>query len=441
MKEERHMKYPMYELIEKKKHGKVLTEDEIRDMILAYTAGEVPDYQMSAMLMAIWFKGMTDKETADLTLAMADSGDKLDLSVIKGTKLDKHSTGGIGDKTSLIVMPVLAALGVPTAKMSGRGLGFTGGTIDKLESIPGLRSEFSEEEFKDIVQKIGFIDAAQTAELAPADKLLYALRDVTATIDSIPLIASSIMSKKLAAGADRIVLDVKCGTGAFMQDVDSARELARQMIRIGDLTGRKVVAVLSDMNEPLGHAVGNRLEVMEALEVLSGGGEERLRHLCEKISTEMLQLSDQARPTPEEAGKAVREVLDSGKALELFRTYVTVAGGDVSFLDDLKPRAEYQEEVKADSDGYLVCRNASEVGLISVLLGAGRAKKGDPIDPEAGIWFHKKPGDAISKGDVIATVYTGKKEALPEAVRRLKEVCPVRPEREAGRPVIYEILR
>ena len=299
------MKYRMYDLIEKKKHGGELTEDEIRSMITDYTAGQLPDYQMAALLMAIWFKGMTDRETTWLTLAMAQSGEQLNLKMVKGIKLDKHSTGGVGDKTSMILGPVLAALKVPTAKMSGRGLGFTGGTVDKLESIPGFRSDLTMDEFLQVLENVGFVDVAQTAELAPADKLLYSLRDVTATVDCIPLIASSIMSKKLAAGADRIVLDVKCGSGAFMQDPEKARALAAQMIRIGRLAGRETVAVISDMNQPLGTAVGNIIEVEEALEVLSGGGEERLHRLIIDLAVEMLQLSDQARATREEAAAAV----------------------------------------------------------------------------------------------------------------------------------------
>ena len=435
------MNYRMYDLIEKKKHGQALTEDEIREMITAYTAGEIPDYQISAFLMAVWFQGMTDEETAALTLAMADSGDQLDLSVIPGTKLDKHSTGGIGDKTTLVVTPVLAALGVYTAKMSGRGLGFTGGTVDKLESIPGLRSELTEEEFLRIVQEVGFVDAAQTKDLAPADKLLYALRDVTATVDSIPLIASSIMSKKLAAGADKIVLDVKCGSGAFMRDKDSAKALADQMIRIGTLTGRQVVAVLSDMNEPLGYAVGNTLEVQEAVEVLKGGGESRLLQLCTALAVEMLQLSDRARATREEAEAAVREVIASGAALDRLKRFVTATGGDASALDRTKSDAAYCETFTAAKEGYLTCRDAAEVGLISTSLGAGRNKKGDSIDFEAGILFRKKPGEHVTAGEVIAELYTERQEVIPQAKRRLEAVYAISAEKPEERPVIYEILR
>ena len=435
------MNYRMYDLIEKKKHGLALTEDEIRETVNAYTSGEIPDYQMSALLMAIWFQGMTDEETATLTLAMADSGDQLDLSAIPGTKLDKHSTGGIGDKTTLIVTPVMAALGVYTAKMSGRGLGFTGGTVDKFESIPGLRSELTEEEFIRIVQEVGFVDAAQTKDLAPADKLLYALRDVTATVDSIPLIASSIMSKKLASGADKIVLDVKCGTGAFMKDADAAKALADQMIRIGKLTGREVVAVISDMNEPLGYAVGNSIEVQEAVGVLKGKGESRLSELCMTLAVEMLQLSDQAKSTRQEAEAAVREVIASGAALERLQRFVAAAGGDVSALERTASAAACTAEFVAAQEGYLTCRDAAEVGLISTSLGAGRSRKGDSIDFEAGILFRKKPGEYVQAGDVIAELYTEREEALSGALKRLADVYAILRERPEDRPVVYEILR
>ena len=469
------MDYRMYDLIEKKKHKSPLTEDEIRWMITEYTAGRIPDYQMSAMTMAIWFNGMTDEETTWLTMAMAESGEMLDPSSIPGTKVDKHSTGGIGDKTTLIVTPILAALNVPTAKMSGRGLGFTGGTVDKLESIPGVRSEFSEEEFLQIVREVGFIDAAQTKALAPADKLLYALRDVTATVDSIPLIASSIMSKKLAAGADRIVLDVKCGSGAFMGDFESARALADQMIRIGELAGRKVVAVISDMNQPLGHAVGNTVEVLEALEVLKGAGEERLRTLCLAIATEMLQLSDQARGSREEAEAAIKAAVSSGAAYEKFVEYVRAVGGDESYIRNAAeqigqkqisnsgesqgqdtsqdiaqcmegafPVSSVQQEqpvyVYAEKEGYLSSCNNAEVGMTSVMLGAGREKKGDVIDMEAGILILKKLGDYVKKGEPLAVFYTKRMEMLPAAKERFLAAYEISPERPETVPVILEIL-
>ena len=417
------MKYRMYDLIEKKKHKIPLTLDEIQEMILAYTAGEIPDYQMSAFLMAVWFQGMTDEELSHFTLAMAASGDELDLSRVSGVKLDKHSTGGVGDKTTLVVAPVLAALGVPTAKMSGRGLGFTGGTVDKLESIPGLRSELTEEEFLRILRTVGFVDAAQTKELAPADKLLYALRDVTATIDSIPLIASSIMSKKLASGADKIVLDVKCGSGAFMRDISSAKALAGQMIRIGEHTEREITAVISDMDQPLGRTVGNALEVMESVEVLKGGGEERLVSLCIALAVEMLQLSDKARPTREEAEEAVKEILQNGAALD--RTQV---------------ETKYRKEILSDREGYLFSCDAGEVGLVSVLLGAGRAKKGDPIDPESGILLKKKLGDHIGKGEVLAEIFTNREDVLETAEERLLRAYLIKEEPPEAKGVIIDIL-
>ena len=434
------MKYRMYDLIEKKKHKIPLTLDEIRDMILAYTAGEIPDYQMSAFLMAVWFQGMTDEELSHFTLAMAASGDELDLSRGSGVKLDKHSTGGVGDKTTLVVAPVLAALGVPTAKMSGRGLGFTGGTVDKLESIPGLRSELTEEEFLRILRTVGFVDAAQTKELAPADKLLYALRDVTATIDSIPLIASSIMSKKLASGADKIVLDVKCGSGAFMRDISSAKALAGQMIRIGEHTEREITAVISDMDQPLGRAVGNALEVMESVEVLKGGGEERLVSLCIALAVEMLQLSDKARPTREEAEGAVKEILQNGAALDRFRAYVREAGGDPAALDRTQVETKYRKEILSDREGYLFSCNAGEVGLVSVLLGAGRAKKGDPIDPESGILLKKKLGDHIGKGEVLAEIFTNREDVLETAEERLLRAYLIKEEPPEAKGVIIDIL-
>ena len=460
------MDYRMYDLIEKKKHRNSLTEDEIRWMITEYTEGGIPDYQMSAMLMAIWFNGMTDEETTWLTLAMAKSGDTLDLSSIPGIKVDKHSTGGIGDKTTLVVTPILAALGVPTAKMSGRGLGFTGGTVDKMESIPGMRSEFTEEEFLQIVKEVGFVDASQTKTLAPADKMLYALRDVTATVDSIPLIASSIMSKKLAAGADRIVLDVKCGSGAFMGDFDSARALADQMIRIGELAGRKVVAVISDMNQPLGHAVGNAAEVLEAMEVLKDGGEERLRTLCLAIAVEMLQLSDRARNSYEEAEAVILETIRSGAAFRKFTEYVRRAGGDETrFLNSVEqvekrtveagngtssvsvtiPTSPALSEtpvlVLSEKEGYLSSCDNSEIGMTSVMLGAGREKKDDVIDMEAGILILKKLGDPVKRGEPLAVFYTKKEAVIPAAKERFLKAYHISETPPEVDPVILEILQ
>ncbi len=435
------MAYRMYDIIEKKKHGGELTTREIGEVIRDYTAGKLPDYQMSALLMAIYFKGMTDRETLDLTMAMAKSGDEIDLSGIPGIKLDKHSTGGIGDKTTLVIGPVMAELGVPMAKMSGRGLGFTGGTIDKLESIPGLSSDLSDERFIEILRKVGFVDAGQTKSLAPADKMLYALRDVTATVDSIPLIASSIMSKKLAAGADRIVLDVKCGSGAFMQDIEGAVALAKQMIRIGQLAGRETVAVLSDMSQPLGRAVGNRIEVDEALEILSGGGEERLRELCIGLSVEMLQLSDRRKSSPEEARRAVEEVLQDGRAKKKFAQYVEMTGGDSTCLDRPGEEAAFRKELYPEKEGYLSACDAAKVGLAAGRLGAGRAKKEDVIDPLAGIRILARLGDKVEPDKPFAVLLTNKEESLPEAEQLLRSAYRISDSAPETSPVILKILR
>jgi pyrimidine-nucleoside phosphorylase len=434
------MAYRMYDLIEMKKHNIPLNEDEIRWMVGEYTAGRIPDYQISAFLMAVWFQGLSDEETSFLTMAMAESGEMMDLSAIPGTKLDKHSSGGIGDKTTLILGPVMSALGIPTAKMSGRGLGFTGGTVDKLESIPGLRSEFSLDEFLQVVKDVGFVEASQTKNLAPADKLLYALRDVTATVDSIPLIASSIMSKKIAAGADRIVLDVKCGSGAFMQELSSAKQLAETMIRIGESVGRKTVAVISDMNQPLGRAVGNAIEVEEALEVLSGGGEERLRELVIRLAVEMLQLSDKAKATEEEAREEVIRVLTDGSAKERFFRYVERTGGNTDFQNSPSWKAAYQEPVYPKEAGYLYFCNASEVGLAAVILGAGRDKKEDVIDPAAGIRILKKLGDPVTPEEPIAILLTNKKDSIPAAKEKLLAAYSISQEKPEVRPVVEEVL-
>ena len=434
------MAYRMYDLIEMKKHNIPLNEEEIRWMIGEYTAGRIPDYQISAFLMAVWFQGLTDEETSFLTMAMAESGEMMDLSAIPGTKLDKHSSGGIGDKTTLILGPVMSALGIPTAKMSGRGLGFTGGTVDKLESIPGLRSEFSLDEFMQVVKDVGFVEASQTKNLAPADKLLYALRDVTATVDSIPLIASSIMSKKIAAGADRIVLDVKYGSGAFMQELSSAKELAEKMIRIGESVGRKTVAVISDMNQPLGRAVGNAIEVEEALEVLSGGGEERLRKLVIRLAVEMLQLSDKAKATDEEARDEVIRVLTDGSAKERFFRYVERTGGNADFQNSPSWKAAYQEPVYPKEEGFLYFCNASEVGLAAVLLGAGRDKMEDVIDPAAGIRILKKLGDPVTPEEPIAVLLTNKKDAIPAAKEKLLAAYSISQDKPELRPVVEEVL-
>ncbi len=435
----------MYDIIDKKKRGGALTKEEIEFFVKGYVDGSIPDYQASALMMAIWYKGMDKRETADLTLAMAHSGDMIDLSEIPGVKVDKHSTGGIGDKTTLIIGPILASLGAKVVKMSGRGLGATGGTIDKLDSIPGFSSERTDEDFIRQVIEIGVVDAAQSGNLVPADKKMYALRDVTATVDSIPLIASSIMSKKLASGADVIVLDVKCGTGAFMQDYESAKSLAEAMTEIGEMCGRKVYAFITDMNEPLGRAVGNSVEVLEAVEVLRGQGEERLTKLCIELSKCLLIMSDvmgcgdyNDENLRKKAEEMIRETIASGKALEKFREFVRAQGGDDSFVDDplVLKQPLYSRDIAAPKDGYLTRCNASEVGNVSCILGAGRITKEDKIDSSAGIRVYKKLGDHVDTGEVMATLYTDKESILDEAEKRFLNAYDIDGQRVEPGPVI-----
>lgn len=435
----------MYDIIDKKKRGGALTKEEIEFFVKGYVDGSIPDYQASALMMAIWYKGMDKRETADLTLAMAHSGDMIDLSEIPGVKVDKHSTGGIGDKTTLIIGPILASLGAKVVKMSGRGLGATGGTIDKLDSIPGFSSERTDEDFIRQVIEIGVVDAAQSGNLVPADKKMYALRDVTATVDSIPLIASSIMSKKLASGADVIVLDVKCGTGAFMQDYESAKSLAEAMTEIGEMCGRKVYAFITDMNEPLGRAVGNSVEVLEAVEVLRGQGEERLTKLCIELSKCLLIMSDvmgcgdyNDENLRKKAEEMIRETIASGKALEKFREFVRAQGGDDSFVDDplVLKQPLYSRDIAAPKDGYLTRCNASEVGNVSCILGAGRITKEDKIDSSAGIRVYKKLGDHVDTGEVMATLYTDKESILDEAEKRFLNAYEIDGQRVEPGPVI-----
>lgn len=435
----------MYDIIDKKKRGGALTKEEIDFFVKGYVDGSIPDYQASALMMAIWYKGMDKRETADLTLAMAHSGDMIDLSEIPGVKVDKHSTGGIGDKTTLIIGPILASLGAKVVKMSGRGLGATGGTIDKLDSIPGFSSERTDEDFIRQVIEIGVVDAAQSGNLVPADKKMYALRDVTATVDSIPLIASSIMSKKLASGADVIVLDVKCGTGAFMQDYESAKSLAEAMTEIGEMCGRKVYAFITDMNEPLGRAVGNSVEVLEAVEVLRGQGEERLTKLCIELSKCLLIMSDvmgcgdyNDENLRKKAEEMIRETIANGKALEKFREFVRAQGGDDSFVDDplVLKQPLYSRDIAAPKDGYLTRCNASEVGNVSCILGAGRITKEDKIDSSAGIRVYKKLGDHVDTGEVMATLYTDKESILDEAEKRFLNAYEIDINKTEPGPVI-----
>lgn len=396
----------MVDLIEKKRDGKTLTKDEIDFIINGYTDKEIPDYQMSALLMAIFYQDMTDEEISNLTLAMANSGEIIDLSSIEGIKVDKHSTGGVGDTTTLVLAPLVASVGVPVAKMSGRGLGFTGGTLDKFESIPGFRIELSDQEFIDIVNKSKVAVIGQSGNLAPADKLLYALRDVTGTVDSIPLIASSIMSKKIAAGADAIVLDVTTGEGAFMKNLDDAKRLAQTMVRIGKLAGRQTMAVISDMSEPLGEAIGNSLEIVEAIDTLKGEGPEDLTEMCYVLGSQMVVLAGKAE-TLDDARQLLKEALDSGKALEKFREMIEDQGGDSSVVDypEKLLTARYQSELPAKTSGYVTKLVANEIGIAAMLLGAGRKTKEDAIDHAVGIKLHKKVGEKIEAGESLLTIY------------------------------------
>ncbi|SNX53188.1 pyrimidine-nucleoside phosphorylase [Thermoanaerobacterium sp. RBIITD] len=416
----------MYDLIMKKRNGGTLSKDEIDFIISSYTKDYLPDYQMSALLMAIYFKGMNPEETSNLTMAMAHSGDILDLSGISGIKVDKHSTGGVADTTTLVLAPLVAACGAPVAKMSGRGLGHTGGTIDKLESIPGMRIELSEREFIDNVNKHGIAIIGQTGNLTPADKKLYALRDVTATVDSIPLIASSIMSKKIASGADGIVLDVKLGRGAFMKDLESAKKLAKLMVDIGNSVGRKTVAHVTNMDEPLGLAIGNSLEVIEAIEVLKGHGSKDLLDVCMVLGSDMLTISGVAKDS-DEAKRMLNDALTSGKALMKFREFLSSQGGDDRIVDDfsLLPQAKYVEAWTAGEDIYIKDLLALDLGLIAMKLGAGREKKEDTIDLSVGIMLGGKVGDIVKKGDPIATVYANDKEKLKWALNEIKKYIVV----------------
>lgn len=396
----------MYDIILKKRNGGELTRDEINYFITNYTNGSIPDYQVSALLMAIYFRKMNMRETADLTLAMADSGDKLDLSEISGIKVDKHSTGGVGDKTSLVLGPMVASCGVPVAKMSGRGLGHTGGTIDKLESIKGFSVEMSKQEFLNNVNKVGLAIGGQTGNLTPADKKLYALRDVTATVDNTSLIASSIMSKKIASGADAIVLDVKCGSGAFMKTLDQAFELAEEMVNIGTALNRKTVAVISDMDQPLGKAVGNALEVREAINTLKCKGPSDLTELCFILGSQMLCLAGKANG-PDDARKMLEHSLESGAALEKFKEFIRSQGGDTKVADNpmLLPSAQHEQKVFPVRKGYIKRISADEVGLSSLILGAGRETKESSIDLSVGMVLNKKVGDSVDVSEPLAVIY------------------------------------
>ena len=443
----------MYDIIEKKKRGGVLSREEIAWMIQGFVRGEIPDYQMSAMLMAIYFQGMEDGEIADLTLEMAHSGDMVDLSPIKGVKVDKHSTGGVGDKTTLIAGPLAAACGVKVAKMSGRGLGHTGGTVDKLESIPGFRTELGREEFFQIVEDHGIAVIGQSGNLVPADKKLYALRDVTATVDSIPLIASSIMSKKLAAGSDGIVLDVKTGSGAFMKDPASSRALAEKMVAIGRQAGKRCCALITNMDVPLGHAVGNALEMREAIETLMGRGPADLVRVSTELAALMVWLGDidgrsegnagQRDAGLDRARERVMEALSTGAGLKVLADMVKAQGGAPRCVWEPDRLAIGQErlEVKAPSDGFMGHMDTEAVGIASVLLGAGRNCKEDALDYGAGIVLKKKYGEAVRAGETIAVLYASEKERLAPAAEKFLSACTVQRERPNEEPLIYELVR
>ncbi|KRD99821.1 thymidine phosphorylase [Bacillus sp. Root239] len=401
----------MVDLIEKKRNGHELNKAEIDFIIEGYTKGDLPDYQLSAFAMAIYFQGMTQEERVNLTQAMVESGDQIDLSKIEGIKVDKHSTGGVGDTTTLVLGPLVAAVDVPVAKMSGRGLGHTGGTIDKLEAVPGFHVEITNEEFIRLVNTNKIAVIGQSGDLTPADKKLYALRDVTATVDSIPLIASSIMSKKIAAGADAICLDVKTGNGAFMKKLEDAEELAKAMVEIGKGVGRNTKAIISDMSQPLGFAVGNALEVKEAIDTLKGEGPEDLTELCLTLGSHMVVLAEKASSL-DEARAMLQEVIKNGKALESFKTFLSAQGGDASVADDPSklPDAAHKIEVPAKEDGYILEIVAEKIGVAAMKLGAGRATKESEIDLAVGIMLNKKVGDQVKKGDSLVTIHSNSED-------------------------------
>jgi pyrimidine-nucleoside phosphorylase len=409
----------MVDIIEKKRDGQELSTEEIRFVIDGYTNGQIPDYQVSALAMAIFFRDMTARERADLTMAMVESGETIDLSAIEGIKVDKHSTGGVGDTTTLVLAPLVAALDIPVAKMSGRGLGHTGGTIDKLESIAGFHVEITKDEFVKLVNEHKIAVIGQSGNLTPADKKLYALRDVTATVNSIPLIASSIMSKKIAAGADAIVLDVKTGAGAFMKTAEEAVELAKAMVSIGNNVGRKTMAVISDMSQPLGFAIGNSLEVQEAIDTLKGQGPKDLEELCLALGRQMVYLAQKA-DSLEEAEEKLKEAISSGRALEKFKEFIANQGGDPSVVDhpERLPQAAYHIEVPARQDGVVAEMVADEIGTAAMLLGAGRATKESEIDLAVGIMLKKKIGDSVKAGESLMTIHSNR-ENVDEVLEKI----------------------
>lgn len=431
----------MYDIIHKKRNGGELSEEEIRFFIEGYTDESIPDYQAAALCMAVYFRGMTPKETSILTLAMAESGDQIDLGGIEGFTVDKHSTGGVGDKTSLIVVPIVASCGGKVAKMSGRGLGHTGGTVDKLESIPGFRTELNPDDFIKQVNGIGLCIVGQTGELAPADKKLYALRDVTATVESIPLIASSIMSKKLAAGSKGIVLDVKTGSGAFMKTVEESENLAKEMVAIGKSAGRSVTAVITNMDIPLGDSVGNSLEVIEAIKTLKGEGESDLTEVCLTLAAQMLSMV--TGEDEKTCYSMAKDAIDNGLAINKLREMISAQGGNANVVDDysLFKQPKYTAEIFSERDGYIEHTDAEKIGIASVILGAGREKKGDPIDPSAGIVLKKKTGDYVKKGEPLAVFYTDDEGKIEGAKQEFLDAFTFGNERTQPQKLIYKIIK
>jgi pyrimidine-nucleoside phosphorylase len=427
----------MYDLIVKKRNGEKLSKEEISGMVSGYVNNEIPDYQMSAMLMAICFQGMDAEETAALTLEVARSGDMVDLSPIEGIKVDKHSTGGVGDKTTIVIGPIVAACGVKVAKMSGRGLGHTGGTIDKFEAIPGMRMDLNQEEFFSIVNKVGISVAGQSGNLAPADKKLYALRDVTGTVDSIPLIAASVMSKKLASGSDCIVLDVKTGSGAFMKTLESSIELSRLMVEIGEHAGRRMMAIVTDMDIPLGNRIGNSLEVIEAVETLKGNGPQDLTKVCIVLAANMLYLA--GKGGFHECETLAKEAVDSGRALSILIEMVEAQGGDSSVIKDTNNFviAPYEREVKAEQTGYIHHLNTEKCGIASVMLGAGRETLNSQIDYSAGIILNKKTGAYVEKDEVLATMYASSESLFAKAEELLQQAYSIEDKKPEQKPLIY----
>ncbi len=430
----------MYDIIKKKRDGGKLSDTEIRDFINGYVKGDIPDYQASALCMAIYFRGMDLEETTSLTLAIRDSGDRLHFTGIDGLRMDKHSTGGVGDKTSLAVAPIVAALGVKVAKMSGRGLGHTGGTIDKLEAIAGFQTDLNTATFEHVVNETGIAIVGQSADLAPADKLLYALRDVTATVDSLPLIAASIMGKKLAADDDCIVLDVKTGSGAFMKSEEDSQALAKLMVGIGQSAGKRTRALITDMDRPLGYAIGNSLEVIEAIETLNGNGPADFTELCVALATHMLVISDRGDEATCEAN--VRRVITDGSALDTLAAMVKAQGGNPEWIyhPENFPRAPFSRKVMAPQSGYITHVDCEGYGVSALLLGAGRNTKDDVIDPTAGIILAAKTGDCVAEGQIIATLYTSDEARLDAAEQRLLAATEIGEEKPAARPLVVDVV-